>query len=137
MPLTDQEKVKIRHHCGYLNVAEAYTFVLGTPASVETQFMIEGAMNRVLEVALPEVRRQLSILDQIETQMVCSLENLQVQSLGEMTLNTTGPDREMKQLVQQYDYWVDALCNMLGTYRNPFDKRRKNSAGSLNVRVAN
>jgi len=31
VPLTEQEKVRIRHHTRYLNVAEAYTFVLAPP----------------------------------------------------------------------------------------------------------
>jgi len=131
VPLTEHEKVKVRHHAGYLNVAEAATFVLGTPASVETQFIIEGAMNRVLEVALPEVRRHLQILDSLEEQMVFDHELLAVESLGEITVN----NREQYQLTQRYDYWVNSLCNLLGAYRNPFDKRWGSGGPSVNARV--
>lgn len=119
MPLTEQEKVKIRHHTGHLNVADAYTFVLGTPAAVETQFIIEGAMDRVLEAALPELRRHLRILDQIEEQMVEDLELMAVNGLGEIQVN----QREQHQLWQNYLRWVGSLCNILGVYRNPYDKR--------------
>lgn len=132
--LNEQEKVKVRHHLGFLNVQDAQTFVLGTPASVETQFIIEGAMNRVLEAAVPEVRRHIQILDGIEDQKIQNLELLQITSLGEIAVNSTGPDREQVQLEQQYDYWVAALANLLGCYRNPFDKR-KTARGGVNARV--
>jgi hypothetical protein len=132
VPLTDVEKVKVRHHTGYLNVQDAQTFVLGTPASVETQFIIEGAMNRVLEIALPEVRRHLQILDSIEEQMVEDHELLAVEALGEITVNT----KEQDKLTRRYDYWVDSLCNLLGADRNPFDKRLNSGGAGINARVA-
>jgi hypothetical protein len=117
--LTPQEKVKVRSHCGYLNVQEAQTFVMSVPAGVETQFIIEGAMDRILDAALPEVRRHIQILDSIEEQMVGDHELLAVEKLGEITVNT----KEQYRLTQRYDYWVNSLCNLLGVYRNPFDRR--------------
>lgn len=128
MPLTEQEKGSIRHHLGYLQVAEVYTFVLGTPAAVETQYLIEGAMNRVLESALPRLRNVLQILDQIEAQKVADLENLAVTKLGNIELRAD----EQKQLDAQYDRWVGVVENLLGCPRNPFDKR---DAGGLNLPV--
>jgi hypothetical protein len=119
MPFTAEEKVRIRHHCGFLNVAEAYTFVLGTPSSVETQFIIEGALDRVLEAAMFEARRIVRILDKIEGQMDEDLELLAVTELGEIGIN----QKEQSQLTDRYDYWVASLCNLLGIERNPFDKR--------------
>lgn len=136
MPLSEEEKVKIRHHTGYLNVVEAQTFVLGIPAALETQFIIEGAMNRVLEAAIPELRRHLQILDVTEEQMVANHELTQVQSLGEIKVNSTGSDREQRQLRQAYNYWVDSLCNLMGVERNPFDRRLKHfGLGGINARV--
>ena len=128
MPLTEQEKVSIRDHMGYLNVAEVYTFVLGTPAGVETQFLIEGAMQRVLESALPRLRNVLQVLEQIRAQKVANLENLAVSKLGNIELRAD----EQKQLDAQYDQWVGVLENMIGCPRNPFDKR---GGGGLNLPV--
>ena len=133
--LTEQEKVKVRHHCGYLNVQDAQTFVLGTPASVETQFIIEGAMNRVLEAALPELRRHLSILDTIENQMVCGLENVEVTKMSEMNINSTGEHRAQRELRRAYNDWVGSLVNIMGVTRNPFDKRGGYGLGGVNVSV--
>lgn len=131
MPLTEQEKVSVRHHCGYLNVAEAQTFVLGVPAGVETQFIIEGAMTRVKESALPLVRRHLGILDKIEEQKVEDLELLAVDRLDTIDVN----QKEQSGLDKQYDYWVNSLCNALGVARNPFDARKFNAGGGINARV--
>jgi hypothetical protein len=134
--LSEIEKVKVRLHLGYLNVQEAQTFVLGTPAAVETQFIVEGAMNRILEEALPEVRRHLQILDQIEEQMIQNLELLQITKIDTIEVNSTGQDREQRQLIQVYDRWVNGLANLMGVYRNPFDKRLGAlGTGGLNVRV--
>jgi hypothetical protein len=127
MPLTEQEKVKIRHHLGFLNVAEVETFVLGTPAGVETQFIIEGAMNRVLDAALPEIRRQIQILNTIEEQQIADLELLAVNKIGEITVRSD----EQEALIAQYDRWRQSLSNLLGVYPNPFDKR----GGGINVPV--
>jgi hypothetical protein len=130
MPLTDDEKVKIRHHLGFLNVAEAYTFVLGTPAAVETQFLIEGAMIRILEVALPLVRKIVQVLDTIEQQMIDDLELLAVTKVGELDIN---PDEHPKLRVE-YERWQGSLANALGIYPNPWDKR---AMGQINVTVHN
>lgn len=128
MPLTEEEKVKVRHHLGYLNVAASSTFTLGAPAAVETTFIIEGAMNKVLDVALLEVRRQLQILDRIESQMVDDLELLAVQQVDEIAIQP----EEMKKLRREYKHWQQSLANLFGVYPNPFDKRFGNN---INARV--
>lgn len=130
--LTDEQKVRVRHHCGFLNVQEAQTFVLGTPAAVETQFIIEGAMNRILDAAIPQLLRHLSILDGIEEQMVCDQELMAVNSLGDIGVN----QREQEQLIRSYNRWVSSMCNIMGIERNPFDKRLVgigNSSGNVRV----
>lgn len=131
MPLTEPQRISIRHHLGYLQVADASTFVLGVPASVETTFMIEGAMDRVLEAAIPLVEHLLGVLDGIECQMVTDLDLLAASKVGDIDINLN----EQKALTKQYDYWVAALANALGSYRNPFDKRLTASSG-INARVA-
>lgn len=130
MPLSESQRTATRHHLGYLQVADAYTFVLGSPASVETTFIVEGAMDRLLERAIPRFDSILRALDGIECQMLEDLENMAVESLGDIKINA----KEQKQLRDSYDYWVAALANMLGCPRNPFDKRLQ--GGGMNVRVA-
>lgn len=129
--LTEDEKVQIRHHTGYVNVGEMQTFVLGVPAGLETQYLIDGAMKRVLPAALPLIRRHLVILSGIEEQKVCDLELTAVNQLDSISIN----QGEQSALDKQYDYWVDSLCNALGVMRNPFDKRKFERPGGINVRV--
>lgn len=129
--LTDEEKVRIRHHLGFLNVQEAYTFVLGTPAGVETQFIIEGAFLRLLPAAVPLVRELLAKCDSTEGQKFENQENLVVSKVGSIELR--GPE-EQKELEKALNNWRGALANALGVYKNPFDKR-DDASGGLNVPV--
>ncbi len=131
--LTPTQKVKIRHHLGYLGVSAVQTFALGVPAATETQFMIEGAMNKLLPESLPELDRHLGILDAIEQQKLDDHELMAVNQVGEIAIN----QREQEQLLAQYNYWVESLANLLGSCRNPFDKRlpQNRSGGGLNARV--
>jgi hypothetical protein len=130
LPLLEEEKVRIRSHLGFLNVADAATFVLGVPSSVQTQFIIEGAMNRVLESALPLLREFLAHLDRLRGQRMEAGELLDVKRLGDIEID---PDLQKKR-DREYDGWADELANLLGVMRNPFDKRL--SGRGLSVPVA-
>lgn len=133
MALTEYEKVRIRHHLGYLGVTDAYTFVLGTPAAVETQFLIEGAMDRVMEEALPLARELLARCDLTESQMIDDQELIAVDEIGEIKLRKT----QQKELRKVYREHIRALSNLLGVPQNPFDKRGfgVGGAGGTNIPV--
>lgn len=123
MAFTDEEKVAIRHHLGFLNVTAAATFALGTPASTETQFIIEAAFDKVLPAAEPRVRQLLGRLEATEEQMFCGQDSYEVNQLDEIHLNHQGRDRVQIQMARAYIHWANSLANLLGVYRNPFDKR--------------
>jgi hypothetical protein len=130
MSLSPVERVKVRHHLGYLNVAFAYTFVFGIPAAVQTQFSVEGAMDRILADAEPEVRRQLAILDRIEELDVDGLEDVEVEQIGEITIDAKFYEKRWK----QYDRWRRSLANLFGIAPNPFDQRLAAMGISVPVR---
>lgn len=117
--LTDDEKVSIRHHLGYLNVQFAYTFVLGIPSAVQTQFTIEGAMDRILPQAAGQVRRHLRILDKIEELDLEGVEDVEVEEIGEIKLDPKQFEKRWK----QYERWRRSLANLFGVAPNPFDQR--------------
>lgn len=129
---TREEKVRARHHLGFLNVSEVYTFVLGTPAAVETQFAIEGALNRILPEAMPLFRELLAKCDATEAQRFDDQDALVATRVGSIELS--GRKGQIAQAMQ-YDYWRQGLANCLGIYTNPFDKRLDLSAGGINTRV--
>lgn len=128
--LTDDEKVRIRHHLGYLNVDAASTFVIGIPAGVETQFMIEGAFSRLLPAAIPQVRKLLRYCECTEEQRFTSQPNAVVKQVDGITMGGT---EEQEMLSKSYDQWRAALANMFGVVPNPFDHRY--AGGSINLRV--
>lgn len=137
MAISEQDKVRARHHCGYLNVGSASTFALGIPAGVQTQFTIEGAWSKVLPQAESLFRSHLDKLDAIEEQIVDNTENVAVSKIDEIELR---PD-EFRQLIQRYMYWQGALCNLMGITPNPFDQRPwlgmgfNGAGGGVNVGV--
>jgi len=128
VPLTDSEKVSIRYHLGYMNVAETETFALGTPAATETSFIIESAMDKVPEIALPRVRFLIGRCDSLENQMASDEENLAVSKLGDITLR----EDEQDVLDARYERWRNRLAQTLGVYVNPYDKV---SSRGINVPV--
>jgi len=128
--LTADEKVRIRHHLGYLNVDESSTFVIGLPAGVETQFIIEGAFNRILPEAIPYLRKRLMFCDCTEEQRFDSQPNAVVKEVDGIKM---GAEDEQLMLSHNYDYWRAGLANMFGIPPNPFDMRY--GGGSLNIRV--
>lgn len=129
--LTPEERVRIRHHLGYMNVSSVATFVLGSPAAVETAFMIEGAMDRVLPQAIPLVRELLIKLDATEAQSFDNQENHAVDSLGDITINK----EEFEQLAGRYRYWQGRLANVLGIVVNPYSKVASDAGGGVGTPV--
>lgn len=130
MPFTDEEKVRMRHAMGYLNVSEVSTFQMGIPAAVETQYLIETAMNKILPEAETHVRNLLARLELIEGQMMDNLELLAVESIDEIKINP----KEMTKLRREYKHWQTALANTMGIPPNPNDQRLM--GGGISVRVA-
>lgn len=131
---TDEEKARIRYHMGYANVNAVEVYAAGVPAPIETQFLIEGAMNRVLEAAAPLVRKTLAILDGIEQQMVDDHELLAITEIGEIKINT----KEQQKLEARYLRWQASLANILAVSPMPFDFRYGGGmgGGGLNTPVS-
>lgn len=132
MGLTKEEKVRVRAHMGYGNYTSASTFSLGTPAAVETAFIIEPAMDRLLPEAEPMVREYLGRLDEILSQYAGTNENLQVDELGDIKLRS---DHD-KALWKRFCLWQGLLANALGVPPNPYTKTQGSvEGGGINTTV--
>lgn len=129
--LTEDEKSRARHHLGYLQVTSAQTFVLGVPAAVQTTFMIEGALNKLLPSGESKFRSILDNLDGVEAQIIEDQENLAVDQIDTIKVR---PD-EFKHLMIRYEYWRSGLANLLGIIPNPFDQRAYIGRGFSGVNV--
>ena len=129
----DESKVRARHHLGYLNVNAASTYSLGVPAMVQTQFMIEGALNAILPEAYEKFRQMLCDLDSTERAFICGLEYIDVSAIDGLTFNE-GEKRTMS-VFQVYKYVRSGLANLLGIAPNPYDQRELVMGRSINARV--
>lgn len=115
--LTEDEKVRIRAACGYLNVTDAYVMTLGIPASLQPQYLIEGAMQRVKVQALGYLRTQLGRYEATLAQMMENTENQAVTRIGDIDINK----EEFAQLRDgPLAFWRSQICNALGVRVNPF-----------------
>jgi hypothetical protein len=117
--LSEQDKIRARHHLGYGMVQAAATFQLGVPAAVQTAFMVEGTWNRILPSAEDHFRRLLDRMDKIECLIEDNDDDLAAEKVGEITVNL----KMFEMLLERYRHWQGALGNMLQIAPNPFDQR--------------
>lgn len=131
--VTPEEKVRARHHMGYQNVESIATFQLGVPSAMQTTFMIEGALDRIMSVpgAVEKFRQLLCRLDQIENSVYCGSDLADVEALGEITVNR----KRLRELAEYYKIAQQALGNLLGVVPNPWDMRTWLTGPSINARV--
>lgn len=128
--LSEADKVRIRHHMGYPQMLEVARFALGLPATFETAFLIERAMDLVKQEAVPLVQALLARLDAIEAQMAEDEELLAVDKVGEIDIR----EDEQESLDKRYDRWLGKLENALSCERNPND-RTGGGGGGINAPV--
>ncbi len=130
MPLTPEEKVRVRYHLGYAEVNEYTGFVAGGPAGLQSAWQVEGSMNRLLEASLPLVRSKLAACDALD-------DSRSDEDMVDVALVTKLGDIEISPLSfehrdRMYQQRVAELARALGVTVNPFDPAR---GGGLNVSV--
>lgn len=119
MPLTDSEKQRIRYHLGYPALTDAASVAFGVPTMNQTNFLVQSALNRLLEPALEQVRKIVEVMDGIETKLIESQERLAAIKLEELTLRENEPDL----LENEYKRWGYRLADIVGSPIYPFSRR--------------
>lgn len=134
MPLDDREKERARYHLGYLAVQPAASIQYGIPRPIQTMFLVEVALNNLIEVAVDRVRRILQILDNTETRLVEAQERLAADALDTLKLRANEPDL----LEREYARWGMRLADILGVPIYPYSQRYRSAfavhAGNIPVR---
>lgn len=134
MPLDAREKERARYHLGYLAVAPAASIQYGIPRPIQTMFLVETALNNLLEEATDRVRRILKILDDTEVRLVECQERLAASALDALKLRENEPDL----LEREYVRWALRLADILGCPIYPYSTRFRafsgTKAGSIPVR---
>jgi hypothetical protein len=130
--VTEEEKSRARHHLGYPEVDAVSTFALGIPAAMQTNFMIEGAFNRISQSSAERFRLLLCRLDAVEEQVFCSADLTDVNKVDTIEINR----KWIIEKAKIYKIAQQALGNLLAVPPNPFDMREWLQGGSINVGVS-
>lgn len=119
--VTDEEKARARHHLGYHAVESVATFALGVPAAMQTTFMVEGALDRIMTTpgSVEKFRQLLERLDCVENEVFCGIDLASVDVLDTITVNKG----RVRELAKYYLIALGGLENLLGVVRNPWDRR--------------
>jgi len=130
--LNNAEKSRVRYHLGYLASGFAASLQYGLPRPQQTVFMLETAMNQLVEDgALDRVRSMLAILDAIEKKMVCAIDQLVVKQLGNITMR----DDHQDLLEKEYQRWASRLADIFGVPKYAFSDRSRRRGPGSNVPV--
>ena len=132
MPLDRAERERCRFHLGYLEVSPAASISYGMARPIQTMFLLETALNNIMEEAVDRVRRILRVMDGVEEKLIEAQDRLAANRLGDLEIRQTEPD----ELEKEYVRWGHRLADLLGVpvYYYSTRYRMGTKAGNVAVR---
>lgn len=133
MPLTEEDKEKIREHMGYPGTSTASTLALGLPQNIEFAHLIEAQMNRLRETAVEKAREFIAALDMLDREKLDAVGLLAVNQLDTIKIR----EDQIDQIDRQYYQWACRLADLLRAPLYPGSEKFKRfiGGGCVNVRV--
>lgn len=120
MPLTDEERVKVRYHLGFPQISPSQSLAFGAVIPTQANFLIEASMNNLIVGAEEIVRSLICTLDEIECLMRRALPDLQVSRTGGgVELDTGYNDR----LEAEYNRFAGRLADVFAVPFHPYAMR--------------
>lgn len=139
--LSDADKERTRYHTGYMETSFAASIQLGIPRPVQTMFLLEQAMNLIIDQnAINRVVRTLNYLDFVECQLQKVAPHLAAEQLGNLKLRGAKRGETYPDLLErEYIRWAKRLADILGVPLYPYSGRfgPGGAAGSGNIPVRN
>lgn len=130
--LSESDRVRTRHHLGYLNIEPGVSISFGFPSAQQPEFLVERAMNNVIDQAVGRIIATLDTLDCIEDKLRSSIEQLAVQQLGELKLRNNNDEQNVCDLLErEYVRWAKRLADDLGAPLNVFSERFRATGGTM------
>lgn len=130
MAFTPEERARIRRHLGYPNTSPAAAMSFGVPIPIETLFLVESAMDKLMPGAEGDARRFVGELEQIECQMSAARQYLAVTAMDGTQIRQDHIDA----LEKEYSRWQGRLADLLGVPVYAFSTRGPQSkAGNIPV----
>jgi len=132
MPLTLDEKQKVKYHLGYPLLGMSAALAGGMPLSKESSFVVDSNLEKVPEIAIPFVRSHIATLDGILSRMIGGQRNLAADQLEDLRLRKDF----LPSLRTEYKYWQSRLGQVLNCPINPdFSMIGDVDGGPSNVRM--
>ena len=133
MPLTAEEKVRIRYHMGYPLQGQVRSYFAGIPFNRQTLYLLDGAMELVEEGSLSTIRTMIGRLDKIDEQIFCaSFKHMAADQLEDLKIN----QQYNEELRREYTYWQGRIAQCLDVPLNmDFSPIRSVDAGIRQVRL--
>jgi hypothetical protein len=125
MPLTDTEREKCRYALGYPAVSALASVQFGIPRPLATSYLLETAMNQLMEIAVPRVQRILGELDACEAAMSEARSYLIAEKLEELSLREDATQR----LEEEYRRWASRLADVFGVPFYGFSNKLRGGSG--------
>jgi hypothetical protein len=137
--LTESERQRIRYHLGYLNVAPAASISYGMARPIQTLFIVDTALDNLLEESTDQCRRIVGVMDGIEETMVQAMTRFAASKLDNLELRSIlKGESETDALEREYTRWAGRLSDILGAPIYPYStKFAGRIGGGLNVPVSN
>ena len=125
--LTEEEKASIRHHLGFMQVAPSTSIFMGFPAATQTSFLVETAMDHIMEAGVGRIRDDIAECDRIECEIKGARFRLQAKSVEGIDLNP----QELTQLKTEYTDWAKRLADDLGVPINAYAAKFQYTGGPM------
>ena len=133
--LTEEEKARVRTHLGFPGTSNPSVYMFGQVINVQGSFLVESAMDHLMEHSASRVRQLLGVCDGLEQKMIKAACYLTVESVGDIKMRPNkGGESATDALRREYVYWAERLADELGVPYYPYASHFK--GGSMNVRVS-
>lgn len=125
MPLSIEEKERVRYHLGYINAAQAPTIMAGTLQARSVQLMLEAMFSNLLVEAEPGIRRAICELDKIEDEQSAVRAMFGVKKVGGQEFDAIAA---LEALQDSYRQWSQRLADGMGVVVNPYSLKHRELA---------
>jgi len=129
MPLTAEERARVRRALGFLNVTAGSALAYGFPLNAPLLTLVEARMDALTVPGEALVREDLARYESVREQLGTVGPRLKAESIKDIKTNP----RETEQLQGLLDYWRDRIADDLGV--PPNQRTWTSGTGGLNAPV--
>lgn len=119
MPLSDQQKARVRYHMGYPDTSVGLQVFAGSAWEYERTLLLDTAMEIVNETSVTRIQTLLQTLDRIDEQLGSVGDRRKAAKIGEITLNP----KEQAELEELYAAHAHRLADVIGVSVNMRSER--------------